>query len=216
MIKRVFKNIYKSIMSIPRERYCEKKRRKLSNTKFTIISSDCFGTFVYHTLGERFNSPTINLMFSQQDFLLFVSHLKEYLQADLIEVENKLQNYPIGQLTFDGKTIQIDFMHYNSLKEAKQKWDERKQRVDFSNIYVIQVVSHGLTQEYADCFSALPYKHKLLVTHENNLLCDCMMTHKIFSKGNYRPGEILRYKSIFSNRRHMDDIDYVSFLNKVD
>ena len=90
MIKRVFKNIYKSIMSIPRERYCEKKRRKLSNTKFTIISSDCFGTFVYHTLGERFNSPTINLMFSQQDFLLFVSHLKEYLQADLIEVENKL------------------------------------------------------------------------------------------------------------------------------
>ncbi len=213
MLKVAIKKIYNSIMYIPRERYRKKMRKKLSNSNFSIIASDCFGTFMYHTLGEKFNSPTINLFFRQDDFFLFVSYLKEYLSVELIHLKDSSVNYPVGQLTYNNRSIRIDFMHYKSFEEAKQKWEERKRRVDFSNLYIVQVVPKGLTQEYVNSFSSLPYKHKLLVTHENNFISECMVQHKIFTKKNYRSGEILNYKSYISCKRHMDDIDYISFLN---
>jgi len=210
----VLRKIYHSIMWLPRTLHNRRLRKKLKNSDFSIISSDCFGSFVYHNLRQKFNSPTINLFFSQNDFFNFVLHLKEYLQATLVEVIDDNVTYPVGSLTYHDKTIRIDFMHYNSFEEAKKKWDERKTRVDFSNIYIIQVVSANITQEYLNDFSALPYKHKLLITHDNDFTCDYMVTHKIFSKSNYKPGGILKYKSRLSSSRYMDDIDYISFLNE--
>lgn len=210
----MLKKIYHFIMNIPRTIHYRKMKRRLKNNDFTIIASDCFGTFVYHNLGLKFNSPTINLFFSKDDFFQFVLHLEEYLAAELVEVEDKSVIYPVGSLTVGDNTIRINFMHYHSFEEAREKWNERKQRVDFSNLYIIQLVANGITQEYLDKFSALPYKQKLLVTHENDCVCDCMVTHKVFSKPNYKAGKVLQFKSHFSISRYMDDIDYISFLNQ--
>lgn len=211
---KILKKIYNSIMYLPRATYYRKMKKKLMNTNFSIIASDCFGSVVYHNLRQRFNSPTINLFFSKDDFYQFVLHLKEYLTLELVELEDQNVPYPVGSLTYNDQTIRIDFMHYKSFEEAKNKWDERKLRVDFSNIYIIQTVANGITQEYLDSFAALPFKHKMLITHNNNYTCDCMIIHQIFSKDNYKPGNILKYKSLFSRSRYMDDIDYVSFLNE--
>lgn len=210
----VLRKFFHFVMRFPRALHDRRLRKRLKNANFSIISSDCFGSFVYHNLRQRFNSPTINLFFRQDDFFTFVVHLKEYLQATLVEVKDDQVTYPVGSLTCHNKTIRIDFMHYHSFEEAKKKWDERKTRVDFSNIYIIQVVSNNITQEYLDEFSSLPYKHKLLITHDNEFTCDYMVTHKVFSKSNYEPGGILKYKSRLSSSRHMDDIDYISFLNE--
>ena len=200
-------------MKLPRAAHYKKLKKRLTNSNFSIISSNCFGTFMYHNLNEKFNSPTINLFFSQNDFYQFVLHLKEYLETELVEITDDTVTYPIGGLTYNGYTVRINFMHYKSFEEAKSKWNERKHRIDFSNIYIIQLITTGITQEYLDKFAALPYKHKMLITHENNFKCDCMVTHKIFSKENYKPGEVLTYKSVFSKKRHMDDIDYVGWIN---
>ena len=210
----LLKKIYHSVMEIPRTLSYKKLRKKLKNSDFSIIASDCFGGLVYHNLGQKFNSPTINLSFPQNDFYQFVLHLKEYLDTELIEVEDNSVSYPVGSLTYHDQTVRINFMHYKSFEEAKNKWNERKQRINFSNLYIIQTVARGITQEYLDQFSALPYPNKLLITHNNDFQCECMVTHDIFSKKNYENGEILRYKSMLSTRRHMDDIDYVSFLNR--
>ena len=200
-------------MYLPRKCYYKKKAKKLLNSNFSVISSDCFGTFVYHNLNQRFNSPTINLFFSQEDFFQFVSHLKEYLSEELIERKDHDKNYPVGELTYNGHTIRIDFMHYHSFEQAKAKWEERKMRVNYSNIYIVQTVTAGLTQEYVDKFSSLPYKHKMLITHKNNLTGECMVSHEIFSKPNYKPGQLLTYKTLVSIKRFMDDIDYIGWLN---
>lgn len=49
-----------------------KMRKKLLKKNITIISNNCTGGFVYHDLGLRFNSPTINLAFGSDEvfFLL--------------------------------------------------------------------------------------------------------------------------------------------------
>ena len=44
---------------------------KTENKNFTIIARDCVGGILYHQLGERFLSPTINLFFTPEDFNYF-------------------------------------------------------------------------------------------------------------------------------------------------
>lgn len=59
-------------------------RRRLKNRNFTLLSNNCNGGFVYHDLGIRFNSPTINLFFYSNHFFDFLEHLDDYLKSELI------------------------------------------------------------------------------------------------------------------------------------
>ena len=215
MLNTIVKKISKYVMILPRKLYYMYLRKKLKNTDFTIIANDCFGTFVYHNLNLKFNTPTINLFFSHDDFILFVKNLEGFLSADLEEDIEIARKYPVGKLTYNGDCIRIEFMHYSSFEEARNKWNERKKRVNFSNIFVIQTVHKNIDKNLIDSFQKLPYNNKLLITHENEYVCDCMVTHPVFSKKNYKAGEFLKYKNIFSYKRYMDDIDYVAFLNQM-
>ncbi|MBE6584038.1 MAG: DUF1919 domain-containing protein [Ruminococcaceae bacterium] len=213
MIKRIYKKLASVFMSGFRKIHYKKMKKQPKNENFSIIASDCFGTFVYHSLGLQFLSPTINLFFSKKDFWTFVNDLEGFFAAELYEVKDHGQPYPIGKLEHDGKSIQINFMHYKTFEEAKEKWNERKQRVNFSNLYIVQIIAAGVNQDDIDNFEKIPYKNKLLITKENDLVCKDMVTHPVFSKKNYKPGEILAFKHDFAVSRNMDDLDYISFLN---
>ena len=76
---------------------------------------------IYHELGLKFNSPTINLYIKKEEFLNLVNHLKEYKNAKMIEIKEKDIDYPIGKLINKKYgDITIYFMHYNSFEEAKK------------------------------------------------------------------------------------------------
>lgn len=213
MIKSYINKIHIAIVEILRKIYYKGLRKKLKVTNPTIIARDCFGTFIYNNLGLKFNSPTINLFFTKEDFIVFVQHLSGFLQSELIEIKDQSIPYPIGKLEYGGNSIQINFMHYSTFEEAKCKWDERKKRVDYSNIYIIQLIADGVTEDDIRNFDSLPYKNKLLITNNNITNSKNVVTHSVFNKTDYLPGEILAYKSQFALRRYMDDIDYVGFLN---
>lgn len=44
---------------------------------------------ILHELGERFNSPTVNLFFKAEDYLKFLENLDYYLKQALVEVESE-------------------------------------------------------------------------------------------------------------------------------
>ena len=202
-----------SVIHVLRKRYYQKCRKKLKNQTPTIIASDCFGGMAYHNLGLKFRSPTINLCFLHDEFPVFVQNLRGYLAAELVRVDDPSVSYPVGELEYDGRRIRIHFMHYKSFDEAKEKWNERKQRVDYSNIYIVQTVP-AATEEKIRAFDALPYGNKMLITGKNLTNSKNVCTHPVFLKDGYRPGEFLEYKSDFSLKRYMDEIDYVGFLNR--
>lgn len=52
---------------------------------------------ILHELGERFNSPTVNLFFKAEDYLKFLENLDYYLKQALVEVESE-KNYPVAKL----------------------------------------------------------------------------------------------------------------------
>lgn len=208
-IKAILLKAYRKFM----RRFCYLSyKNRLINKTPTVISSDCVGGVICSNLGLKFNSPTVNLYFSKKDFWEFVKNLEYYLTCELIEKKDSDKSYPVGTLTYNDREIAINFMHYHDFEEAKNKWNERKKRIDFSNIYIIQLIQTASEDDIKE-FDSLPYKNKMLITGENLTNSENVITHKILLKEDYRPGEILEYKSQFAPKRHIDDINYVEFLN---
>ena len=197
-----------------RDAYYKKMRTTLQNTTPTIIASDCFGGLVYHNLGLQFRSPTVNLFIEKEDFFHFVQNLKEYLQNDVTDITTDNDAYPMGQIIYNNTPIRIHFMHYNTFEQAKEKWEQRKQRIDWNNLYIILTIESKPTQEDISRFNSLPYQNKLLIVNDDNPAYPNAVTCSVFKKRDYRHGKILDYTSRFSVKRYMDEIDYVSFLNQ--
>ncbi|MDE7384851.1 MAG: DUF1919 domain-containing protein, partial [Anaeroplasmataceae bacterium] len=95
------------------------------------------------------------------DFIKLCYNLKEYMEADVTELKTN-QKYPIGLL----KDIKIHFLHYNSFDEARKKWNERKKRIDWDNIFIIRSDRDNFKEELVDEFLSLPYK-KVLFSHKD-------------------------------------------------
>lgn len=150
------------IIEIKRNIYNRIYRMKLKNKDFSIISSNCNGGVLLSDLGIKFNTPTINLFFYPEDYLRFLGNIKENLKFELREEKDDRFNYPIGNLN----GIKIHFMHYTTFDEAKVKWEERKQRINYNNIFIIFTDRDGCTYKQMKKFDELPYKNKVIFTHK--------------------------------------------------
>lgn len=120
-IRKIYRRIHRLIL-----------RRRLKNKDFTILAPTCIAGIIYHELGQQFASPTINLWMYDKDFLKFVHNLTHYLGAPLRFVEG-VDPTPTAYLD----DILIHFNHYHSNEEAREKWEERKKRVNLDNLYII-------------------------------------------------------------------------------
>ena len=148
------------------DHYFFKKRNK--NKDFTLISRDCIGRVVYHQLGLRFLSPTINLFLTPSDFNQFCLNLKGYLSSELVQDNGAKEDYPVGLLTANEQTVRVHFMHYASFEEAKTKWDERTARVNYENLYVLNSFAYPkeiaeLSDKLIQDWNAIPYPKAILV-----------------------------------------------------
>lgn len=137
-------------------------RKRLKNKNFTILAPTCIAGVMYHELGHKFLSPTINLWMYDKDFLKFVHNLKDYLSYDLRFVDG-IDDTPTAYLN----DILIHFNHYHSNEEAKQKWDERKQRVNYDNLFIImadQPDGGVITHEDMLSLKDIPCKGKVVLS----------------------------------------------------
>ena len=128
----------------------------------TIISCNCIGGIIYHELGLKFLSPTINLYMNCEDFIKFCENMEHYLSLEIVEYQGDIEReYPLGMLG----DLLLYFVHYNSLDEAREKWNSRKQRMNMDNIFIIANDRDGFNMDLLDRFSRLPYKNKKIFTH---------------------------------------------------
>lgn len=133
MVLRLSSIYWNTVARLIRIRYIHKVRARFDYTnKFTLLCDNCMAGEIYSNLGLQFTSPTINLHFQEYDFLKFVKNLQYYLQCDLIFFKDGIHSYPVAKL--DDLTIYFD--HYKSEAEAMEKWELRKKRIVWENIYV--------------------------------------------------------------------------------
>lgn len=128
----------------------KKFRKKLKNHNFTIICSNCIGGVIYNRLGERFNSPTLNIAIVQKEFCDFINYFDYYLSIEMTDGGLRNDGVPLGILKGDESLIPditVELVHYRSFEEGKNKWDERKKRVNKDNLYIIMFDTEGVTYE---------------------------------------------------------------------
>ena len=146
------------------------RRRRLQsgNEHFTIISNDCWAGHVYRYFNMLYDSPTIGTGFFASDYLRFVSHLKDYMEMELKEMDPHdskhwieiktghkwLQTCPYGVLG----DVELRFSHYSSFAVAYDKWCRRRDRMHWDNI-LLKMSEH--TEQILRDFDALPYERKV-------------------------------------------------------
>ena len=134
-----------------------KIKEGLKQEQFSLISQNCIGGLFYHDMGLQFQSPTINLFFSAEDFLKFTTNLKYYMTLELDMYWGS--DYPIGRLG----DLAIHFMHYLTCREAKDAWERRSRRLHYDRIVIISTDRNNFgTDEFTE-WKNLPYK-KILFT----------------------------------------------------
>lgn len=188
--------------------YKKKKRFKLKNLMPTIIASNCNGEFIYYDLKLRFLSPTINLSFDMNDFVKMLGNLQWYMKQPIVQCEDDRFDFPTGMLG----DIEIRFNHYKSFEEAILKWEERKKRINWDNLFILGIDGDNCTYDSLKKFDELPYKNKVIFTH---------VPYPEFKSAYYISGfekekgvgVLLYFKKQYWVRRYLDDFDYISFLN---
>lgn len=105
--------------------------RSLINTKFIILSDNCWGYEVYKAVNREYNTPLIGLFMYPDCFTRFIADIRYYIDAPMkITNESKYllekPTYPVGVI---GDGVEIHFMHYKDEKECISKWNRRKERL---------------------------------------------------------------------------------------
>ena len=188
--------------------YKEIKRHKLRNRNATIISSNCNGEFMYYDMRLPFLSPTINLSFDMNDYVKLLDNLRWYMSQPIMPCEDKQFDFPCGMLA----DIKIRFNHYKTFEEAVEKWEERKKRINWDNLYVVAIDGDNCSEESIQRFDALPFKHKVIFTHCPRPDIKSAFYLKGF-ENQQGVGAAIYFKKQFRIRRYLDDFDYIAFLN---
>lgn len=156
------------------------RRMFLKSRNFTIISNNCWGGHVYRYFSLPYLSPTIGLYFFANDYVKFVSGLKKYIDSDiefisidesihkeeLLKIGGKSLACPIGRLL----DIEIIFLHYKSIDEARTKWNNRKKRIVWDNIILKMSEMNNCSLDNLLDFDNLPYEKKIcFVTKRRHL-----------------------------------------------
>lgn len=191
--------------------YCRWNKLRLRGGEgLTLIASNCVGTVIYYDMGLRYRSPTINLTISMTDFIKLAENLRWYMERELTERQDREIPYPVGLLG----DIRVNFVHYDSFSQAAEKWEERKQRINWDNLVFLGVEKDGCDYETLRRFDRLPGK-KVVFTQREYPEFSSAFWIRGFS-GEPELGTITNDQPRLLSRRYMDQFDYPAFLSSRD
>lgn len=190
-------------------------RLRLRNVSPSIIANNCTAGIIYHDLGLKFRSPTINLYFETEDYHKFLRSLEHYVHCIPEPVADDPHPFPVGVLRKEEEEVKVYFMHYASFEEARDKWVERGARVNLDNLYVLWEYPSTLREKDRiwQQFRSLDFKHKRLLTDPVDFSDEEAVPIGIYRE-NYRPGLIFAYVPGKYGTRYLNRFDYVRFLNQ--
>jgi uncharacterized protein (DUF1919 family) len=150
-------------------------RTLAADTRFTVVSNNCWGAHVYQALGVPYATPFVGLFIPPADYLELVqnldalvgaelSFLRESRSASVNEWRAREQlGYPIGLL---GGRVEIDFQHYRGEDEARAAWRRRGARInpDPARRFFKFDDREGATDAHIAAFEALAAPNKVCFT----------------------------------------------------
>lgn len=191
-----------------RKRINTKNQKALQNKDFSLIASNCNGSLILHDLGLRFNSPFVNLWIKPKHYIKMLANLKLYMSIDMDFVSEDVINYPVGKIN----DVIIYFQHYSTCEEALKKWNQRRKRINYDNLYVIFTERDGCTYEDLLAFDALPIKNKVVFTKQEYPEVKSAYYITGFENMN-EVGFLFDYMPKKFGKKYYDQFDYVKWFN---
>lgn len=182
-----------------------RNKKNNCNQNFTLLCANCMGGYIYHQLGVKFQSPTINLMMLQTDFIKMISDLPHYLSLDFVEKESK-SGCPVGMLG----DITVYFTHYSSFPEAISAWKKRAKRVNYDNLYIIASDRDGMTRDDIERLGNVKCKKLVCFTAKKYEYPWCFQVKEF--ENDRQIGSILK-KTITGKWKFETFFDYIGWLN---
>lgn len=135
------------------------KYRQLQQSRLSILSRNCFGGLISHTLGLPLYSPFVNMFFKEDEYLRFLHSPQAYMKEQVTLKEMKWNaplkfDYPVVKLG----DIELHMNHYRDFDEANKIWKRRKDRINWENLFVTMYTER---EESLQEFDALPYEKKV-------------------------------------------------------
>lgn len=193
-----------------------KLRQLLHNSNFTILCNNCNGGIISHELGQRFNSPTVNMYFFHDHFIRFCEDLEYYLGQELKPCANPNHKptdieYPIMNIGEGDKKLELHFLHYASEQEAISTWNRRLARINRDNMFFLFTHFDAAEEEWVKRFDNLPFKHKASLV--NTPFPQYKSAIYIPGYESVGLGNLSLFKNLKGGKR-MDGWDFVRWLNK--
>lgn len=194
----------------------KKMKESLKKESITFLTPNCIGGILFHDLGLKFMSPTVNLMMSQTDFLKFVKNLDAYLNGKFTYFKHQEYECPCAYLVAEGlPRITVHFTHYKTREEAENKWNSRKLRIDKNNIFIFIEERDGITAEELRSLSSL--KVRGIVAFTYNEYPD--IPYAVYLEEYHKEGEvgnILKRNYFDDSREYEKYFDFVKWFNEAD
>ena len=189
------------------------RKKRLTNTDFSIISNNCWGGVCYEYFNLKKNSPTVGAYFFADDYIKFIFNLRYYLSQE-IEIISCNQskhceelkkrgenNIPVGRID----DIEIVFLHYKDPIVAKDKWERRRKNINWNNIILKFSYMNGCTDEHIHQFEKIKNVKKFaLVPHKFPEYDDCYVASYSVRDG------MISNDTFYFNK----DIDVYKLINK--
>lgn len=184
-----------------------RSRLKIDNVR--IISSMCVGGILYHDLGLRFYSPTINLIIP--NFTIFCLDLERNLRQPIkcLKEDTIRRGYPVAQV---GDFI-IYGVHYKNYDELETQWTRRCIRFFENNEEIVLMATDAQVKTKIDIerFHDLPFRRVCFTSKPDIKYKEFVYIPEF--EGKSEVGDILRYKDIFGTRIFEKHFDCVGWLN---
>lgn len=174
----------------------------------TLFCNNCTGSMMLHDLGLRFNSPFVNLWIRPDDFLAICANPEAELAHELVQVESEF-DYPVA--TLNGKRIYLQ--HYDSFAQAKEIWNRRLERVDFSNINVLFVLRDSYRPETIQAFKNIPQQRKLMLVAQGQEAGEDTLALPNATNSQGGGLQILTDYVGWFGRRYYDEFDFPAWIS---
>lgn len=193
-----------------------KLRNQLKNKDVTFLCPNCIGGIMFHDLGCKFYSPTVNLMLTQTDFVQFLFHLDDYIKGDFTFFEDPELTCPCAYLHVENlPDIRITFTHYHSEEEAAKKWTERCSRIRKNNLFIFLQERDGLTRNDIEKLATLEAKGIVVFTAHNYKDIPYAVQIKKYEVDG-EVGNILKKNYVNDSREYEKYFDFVKWFNEAD
>lgn len=178
-------------------------KNDIKNKDVSIICSTCIGGVIYHDLGLKFLSPTINMYMHNLDFIKFACNLKHYCSLKLSFIETD-ESFPVAMCG----DIRLNFNHSKTAEEAESNWERRKQRINHDNLFLIFYYRDGFTVEQIREIEKADCKGKAVLTHK-----PLGLNYEVYMHGNGDPEQNFLEEDMYGIRSFEKEWDFVSWLN---